>query len=89
MSGQDDRPSGDARRTDESRRILERIGREAETGGERFVQRAARRAREHLDGDADPHDWAERWGTRVGRAAGLVFSAGLLLWLLIHLATTE
>jgi hypothetical protein len=89
MSGEDDRRPGDSGRMDESRKILERIGREAETGGERFVQRAARRARKHLDGDADPDDWAERWGTRAGRAAGLVFSAGLLLWLLIHLATTE
>lgn len=72
-------------RRGESQRILDRIAREAQSGGERVLNRARR----HIDGDSDPDDWAERWGTRIGRVLGLVLTAALMLWLLIYILGGE
>jgi hypothetical protein len=79
MSGQDED------RKAESRRILDRVTREAESGGS-VVSRAAKRARNHMAAeDADKDDWAEYWGTRIGRSLGIVFLVGLLIWLVLFL----
>lgn len=70
----------------ESRRILERVSREAESGGHSAIDRAARRARDHVTAaDVDRDDWIEHWGTRIGRALGLVLLAGLIAWLVLYL----
>jgi len=60
----------------ESRRIIGRVGMEAEAS-------MARRARDHMAGrDAEGKDWAELWGTRLGRWLGLALLAWLV-WLLV------
>ena len=71
-------------RETESRRILERVSREAESGGRSAVDRAARRARDHVSAaDVDQNDWAEYWGTRIGRILGVVLVIGLIVWLVV------
>jgi hypothetical protein len=76
----------DRDRAAESRRILERISREAHAGDASLVSRAAKRARDHVSAtDADGDDWIEQWGTRIGRVLGLAICAGLLVWLVMFL----
>ena len=66
----------DKDRETESRRIIGRIGAETEAS-------MTRRAKDHLSGrDADEKDWAELWGTRIGRWLGLLLLA-YVIWLLI------
>ena len=75
---------GDSGRETESRRIIERVSRETEGGDMSIVGRAARRARDHVTAhDVDRADWAEYWGTRIGRVLGLVLVAGLTIWLVL------
>ena len=70
----------------ESRRILDRVAREAGSGSMPLVSRTARRARDHLAAnDADPADPIEYWGTRIGRAIGLAVTFGLVVWLVLFL----
>ncbi len=71
----------------ESRRILERVSQEAEAGGRSVIDRATDRARGHLAAkDVDRGDWAEYWGTRIGRGIGAIFLVGLVAWLVVYLA---
>lgn len=64
----------------ESRRIINRVGQETEAS-------MARRVRDHMEGrDADQNDWAEVWGTRIGRTLGAVILV-ILLWSLFSLLT--
>jgi len=78
MSGED------AKRQAESRRILERLAREAEADG--VPARLARRGRDQPGaGDQDNEDWAEYWGTRIGRGLGVVLLVGLLIWIVLSL----
>jgi len=80
----------DSARRAESRRILDRVSREAESGGRSVVDRAARRARDHVAAaDVDRGDWAEYWGTRIGRTLGAVLMVGLIAWLLLYLLQSE
>ena len=80
----------DSERKAESRRILERVSQEAESGGRSVVDRAAKRARDHVTAaDVDREDWAEYWGTRIGRVLGLLLLAGLIVWLVLYLAQNE
>lgn len=75
----------DSREQDESRRIIERVAREAHSGSSPAV-RMVRRARDHIAAtDADRDDWAEYWGTRIGRIAGLLLMVGLIAWILLFL----
>jgi hypothetical protein len=68
----------------ESQRILERVSREE--GGGTMIGRTAQRIRDHVAGsDADRNDWAEYWGTRIGRTLGLVITVVLIGWLLLYL----
>jgi hypothetical protein len=68
----------------ESRRILERVSREAESGGRSAVGRATQRARDHVSAaDVDRDDWAEYWGTRIGRIFGVALVVGLIVWLVL------
>jgi hypothetical protein len=77
----------ESERKAESRRILERVSREAESGGHSAIDRAARRARDHVTAaDVDRDDWVEYWGTRIGRILGLLLLVGLIVWLVIYLA---
>ena len=68
----------------ESRRIIERVAREAESGGRTVIDRVARRARDHVAAaDVDPQDRIEYWGTRIGRVLGVLLALGLIVWLTI------
>lgn len=65
----------------ESRRILKQISQE--TDGRRS---RVDRARDHLAAsDVDRSDWAEYWGTRIGRMIGAVFLVAMLAWLVFYL----
>ena len=73
-------------RDTESRRILDRTAREADSRASPLVSRTAKRTRDHLTAaDADPADPIEDWGTRIGRAIGLLVTIGLVVWLIIFL----
>lgn len=66
----------------ESRRIIARMNAETDGGAMTAVRRATKRGRDHFTaGDADENDWIELWGTRIGRAVGLVLFAGLVIYL--------
>jgi hypothetical protein len=68
----------------ESRRILDRVAREADSSSSSAVSRTTKRARDHLSAaDADQSDAIEYWGTRIGRAMGLIMTVGLIVWLVI------
>ncbi|TIQ45518.1 MAG: hypothetical protein E5X61_15400 [Mesorhizobium sp.] len=70
---------------DESRRIIERVARETDPAS--FIARTAKGARDHVTAaDADQSDPIEYWGTRIGRALGLVIAIGLLIWLVLFIS---
>lgn len=74
--------SRDQDRETESRRIIDRVMREADSSGPSMITRTARHARDHISAtDADASDPIEYWGTRIGRVLGLVLCAFLLVWL--------
>lgn len=74
--------SPDQDRQTESRRILDRVMREADSSAPSMIARNARQARDHVSAkDAEATDLIEYWGTRIGRALGLVVCAVLLVWL--------
>jgi len=74
----------DTDRDIESRRILDRIAREADSSAMPQGSRTAQRVHDHLTAaDTDPADPIEYWGTRIGRAIGLVVTIGLIVWLVI------
>jgi hypothetical protein len=67
----------DERRSIESRRIIGRVGQETEAS-------MVNRVHNHMTGaDADQNDWADVWGTRIGRSLGVI----LLLVLIYHLGS--
>ena len=77
----------DGDRHAESRRILDRVAREGHSGLG-FVGRSTERARGHLAADdADHNDWIEVWGTRIGRAIGIVVIVAFLVWAVSYLAS--
>lgn len=63
----------------ESRRILDRVGRESE--GSSMMTRM----RDHVAAtDAEQNDPIELWGTRIGRAIAVTTLTALILWLLLY-----
>ena len=71
----------DGERSAESRRILERVAREADSSGLALAARTVERTRNHLSAaDADRDDWAEVWGTRIGRTIAVVLTIALIGW---------
>ena len=69
---------------EESRRILNRIAQESDPSGSLAVRTAKRVERHMRAEDADQADPIEVWGTRIGRAFGLVLFAVLIGWLLSY-----
>lgn len=71
----------DEQREVESRRIIDRVGAEAEAT-------MTRRVKDHMTGrDADEKDFAELWGTRIGRWLSLALLLYLLWWLIDFVAS--
>lgn len=69
----------------ESRRILERVARDAETIGTSSMARVANRLSRHFRGAEEPAaDAIEVWGKRIGRLLALIAFA----FLAYHLLTT-
>lgn len=65
----------------ESKRIIRRVGQESEAT-------MATRVRRHMAGaDADPDDWVEVWGTRIGRVLSVILAAVLVWWLIDFIRT--
>lgn len=76
------RPNDDARKR-EAERILEGVERDTETIGRSSMSRVGERTRDHFLGkDADPEDFAELWGRRIGRALSLAAVIALFFYLL-------
>lgn len=74
----------DEDRQAESHRIIGRVGQEAEAS---MVRRTADRVSGHMSGrDADRSDWAELWGTRIGRWLGVALLVYVLWWLFDFMA---
>lgn len=72
----------------EARRILDRVARDSESLGASTLARTALQTRDHFAGaDADPDDWAEVWGRRIGRSLGLVALVVLSIWLIDRFVT--
>jgi hypothetical protein len=72
-----DRPD----RAAEAHRILARVEKDTGIAASSALARALSRARNHMAGaDADPEDWAELWGTRIGRLLGLAVCVALSIW---------
>ena len=68
--------SRDEDRKTQSRRIIDRVGAETEAS-------MARRVANHMAArDADQKDWAELWGTRIGRVLGVILFCYLIYWLI-------
>ena len=64
----------------ESQRIIDRIQKESEGGG--MLGSTVRRVENHLGAkDADQNDWAEVWGTRIGRSIGAFVVVVLFIYL--------
>lgn len=64
----------------ESRRIIGRVGAESEAT-------MAQRVQDHMAGkDAADKDWAELWGTRIGRWLGVALLVYLIWWLIRFVA---
>jgi len=69
----------------ESKKILDRVANESETVGTSSMKRVAERVKDHVTAeDSDQNDWAEKWGTRIGRSLGIIF----VIILLVHLFRT-
>lgn len=67
-------------RNSETRRIIDRVGQESDAS-------MIGRVRNHMAGrDADQKDWAELWGTRIGRIFGLALLIYLIYWLISFVA---
>lgn len=63
-------------RQQEAQRIINRMNAETDGAAMAAVKRRARKGRDHFAAsDADRDDWAELWGTRIGRAI-----AGILIF---------
>jgi hypothetical protein len=72
--------SDEARLTD-SKRILDRVSREADGGS--LLMRASSALRGHITAkDGETEDRVEQWGIRIGRALALSVTIGLLIWLI-------
>ena len=70
----------DRRDQAESRRIVDRAGAESEAS---MTRRAVGRVGDHMAGrDAEGGDWAERWGTRIGRWLGVGLLVYVIWWLI-------
>lgn len=67
----------------ESKRILKRVKQESETVGLSSTKRVADDIADHFKAsDTDQNEWAELWGTRIGRGLGAIAFIVLTVYLL-------
>lgn len=66
----------------ESRRILERVAREADSSG---LGLPADQTRTSARGSVPHDDPIEYWGTRIGRTLGLAIGIALTVWLVVFI----
>jgi len=67
---------------EEARKILKRVEQESETLGTSSMRRTAENISSHMRADdTDQEDWAEIWGTRIGRILSVVFFCALVIYL--------
>ena len=68
---------------EEARKILKRVEQDSETVGTSSMRRTAENITSHMRGDdANQNDWAEVWGTRIGRTFSVIFFIALVAYLL-------
>jgi hypothetical protein len=80
--GDRQRTTQETDRTAEARRILAQVEKDTGIAASSALARALGRARNHMVGDdADQEDWAELWGTRVGRLLSLAAFVALSIYL--------
>lgn len=80
--------AGDRERSEESRAVLARVERDADTLGTSALARAGRRVGGHFAGadavgqaSGGATDPAELWGRRIGRALSALLGVALTWWL--------
>jgi hypothetical protein len=72
----------DHERRQQALKDLEDAAAGSEVFGTSAFVRQAEKARSHFSGaDAEPDDWAEIWGRRIGRGLSLIAFFGLLIYL--------
>ncbi len=80
----DRREDKDEQRRREAEDALKRVERDSETFGTSTFARVARQTKDHFSAtDGDHDDPIERWGTIIGRSAGLVFAIALVIYLIV------
>jgi hypothetical protein len=85
--GDRQRTTQETARTAEARRILAQVEKDTGIAASSALAWALGRTRNHMTGnDADPEDWAELWGTRVGRLLSLAAFVALSIYLYRFLA---
>ncbi len=79
-----DRQQKDEARRQQALKDLEDAAAGSEVFGTSTFVRQAEKARSHFSGaDAEPDDWAEIWGRRIGRGLSLIVFFGLLIYLAV------
>lgn len=74
----------DAQIERQARRDLNRLSAEADTIGTSASARMATKIESRFKADdINPDDKVELWGARIGRALGLIFAIGIVLYLII------
>lgn len=72
----------DDKRRQQALKDLEDAAAGSEVFGTSTFVRQAEKAKSHFSGaDAEPDDWAEIWGRRIGRGLSLIVFFGLLIYL--------
>ena len=77
------REERDEERRREAQSALDRVQSDSETVGSSSFARVARRTRDHFAAEDKQagNDPIEVWGSRIGRAAGLLFALALVVYL--------
>ena len=69
----------------EAEKILNRVENESETVGTSSMKRVAERTKNQIPTEnSGTNEWAEKWGTMIGRGLGTLF----VIVLIIHLVRT-
>ena len=68
---------------EEANRILKRVEQESEVLGGSSMRRTADHIKKHMGAkDVDRDEWAEVWGTKIGRILSVIFFIFLVIYLI-------